>query len=238
MSSFAFLYAQPAKRLRRFCATFRKAARGNVAIIFALALVPILAGIAGAIDFSRAYIVRERLTSALDAAGLAIGSLPEGLSQEELKLRAGKFFDANYPAYELGVPGELQVTESDGHIYLTASASLPTALLNILGIDELDIDAQVRIVRESSKIELVMVLDNTGSMSGSKLSALKTSAAEMINILFGDEANPDHVKVGLVPFAAAVNVGSDKINAPWIDRNAQSRPELERLPGNASRAFG
>ncbi|GAK45340.1 Flp pilus assembly protein TadG [Tepidicaulis marinus] len=232
MRSFASTYARPFKRLRRFCGTFRKASRGNVAIIFALALVPVLAGIAGAIDFSRAYIVRERLTSALDAAGLAIGSLPEGLSQEELQQRASKFFEANYPAYELGVPGELQVTESDGHIYLTANASLPTALLNILGIDVLDIDAQVRIVRESSKIELVMVLDNTGSMSGSRLSALKTSAAEMVNILFGDETNPDHVKVGLVPFAAAVNVGSDKINAPWIDRNAQSSIHGENfIPG-------
>lgn len=78
------------------------------------------------------------------------------------------------------------------------------------------------VVRNETKIELVLALDNTGSMSGSKIAALRTASEGLVNILFGDDDESDYVKVGLVPFAAAVNVGVDKTNSGWIDLGAQS----------------
>jgi len=56
---------------------------------------------------------------------------------------------------------------------------------------------------------VVLVLDNTGSMSGSKIIALKDAAAIFVDILFGDETEPELLKVGIVPFTGAVNVGTD-----------------------------
>ena len=72
-------------------------ARGNVALLFAFSLIPLLIGVGVAMDYGRALIVRERMADAADAAALAIGSWP-GLTQDELKIKAQQFFDANLPA--------------------------------------------------------------------------------------------------------------------------------------------
>ena len=68
--------------------------RGNVAMLFGLAAIPLVICIGAAIDYGRALIVQERMASAADAAGLAIGSWT-GLTQAELKTKAQLFFDAN-----------------------------------------------------------------------------------------------------------------------------------------------
>ncbi|MES1989436.1 MAG: TadE/TadG family type IV pilus assembly protein [Pseudomonadota bacterium] len=59
------------KTLERFMAD----RRGSYAVIFALTIIPILIAIGAAIDLSQAYVAKQRLTSPLDAAGLAIGSM-------------------------------------------------------------------------------------------------------------------------------------------------------------------
>ena len=65
-----------------------------------------------------------------------------------------------------------------------------------------------------------MVLDNSGSMSGSKIDALKEAASDLINSLFElslSNPAPDPVRIGIVPFTAAVNVGPEYRNASWMD---------------------
>lgn len=52
---------------------FRHAHRGNVGILFALTLVPVLSAIGCAIDYSRAAQIRSKLQSAIDAA--SVGSV-------------------------------------------------------------------------------------------------------------------------------------------------------------------
>ncbi|MDP7624983.1 MAG: pilus assembly protein, partial [Rhodospirillales bacterium] len=95
--------SQPWGRLARVVSDFAADRRGVVAILFVLALVPIVAAGGATVDLSRAYTVKQRLGNALDAAGLAVGSA-SGLSDNELNTLAQKYFDANYPAKELGVP--------------------------------------------------------------------------------------------------------------------------------------
>ena len=64
-------------------------------------------------------------------------------------------------------------------------------------------------------IEIVMALDNTGSMnSASKLGVLKTAASDLVESVF---VNPlAEVKVGLVPFAQYVSVGAAYGGESWI----------------------
>ena len=47
--------------------------RGNVAMIFALSLMPITLLAGGAVDLNQAMTARTRLSQALDAAALAVG---------------------------------------------------------------------------------------------------------------------------------------------------------------------
>ncbi|HAH11631.1 MAG TPA: pilus assembly protein TadG, partial [Alphaproteobacteria bacterium] len=151
-------------------------------MIYALALLPTFAAVGAAIDMGQAVVVRTRLSEALDAAGLAVGSTP-GLSAAEIQQRAQQFFDANYPAEKLGTPATITAVQNGHVVQLSASANVTTAFMGLLGISELEVATTSEIVRENRGLEVVLSLDNTGSMANSgKIQALKTSMTELINI--------------------------------------------------------
>jgi len=187
---------------------FRNDRGGVIAIIFALALIPILMAGGAAVDLSRAYIVKQRLGIALDAAGLAVGSA-RGLTDAQLQTLMLDYFNANYPAAEIGVTATPVMTIVDDVINITATADMDTTLMRIAQIDSITVAAETTIIRETKGLEVVLVLDNTGSMSGSKLASLKSASETFIDILFGSESTPALLKVGIVPFTGAVNVGTD-----------------------------
>jgi len=62
-----------------------------------------------------------------------------------------------------------------------------------------------------------MVLDNSGSMAGSRMTALHSSANALVSALFGADTTSQYVKIGLVPFTGAVNVGADNMDPDWLD---------------------
>ncbi|HKQ45219.1 MAG TPA: pilus assembly protein TadG-related protein, partial [Rhizomicrobium sp.] len=66
-------------RTRKLIATardFLRCKRGNIAMIFGVAVVPIMIGAGAGLDFARAMMVRQQMAEALDAAALAVGSTP------------------------------------------------------------------------------------------------------------------------------------------------------------------
>jgi len=179
--------------------------RGGVALIFGFTMIPLTIGAGIAVDLARAYIVKNRLSFALDAAGLAVGS--SAGTDEQLNAVLQDYFQANYPTKELGVPAAPSMQVIDSEIHLAATAELNTMLMSIVGIDQIEVAASSVIVRETKGLDVVMVLDNTGSMAGSKIDSLKSAANSLVDILFGDQTEADQLKVGVVPFAAAVNIG-------------------------------
>ncbi len=204
--------------------SFARDRAGNVAILFGIALIPILIGVGIAVDYGRALIVHERMANAADAAGLAIGSWP-GLSQADLTTKAQQYFNANYPPSKLGTVGTLNVQFSGDNISLTVTGTVPTTFMRLAHIDSLDVGASVTIAKKERNLEVVLVLDTTGSMaSGGKLTALKSAAKQMVSILFDNQSTSSTVKIGVVPFAAAVNVGADKLvsHPEWFDLNGYS----------------
>ncbi len=180
--------------------------RGAVAIIFGLSAIPLVLFTGLAVDVSSAYVTRARLGQAVDAANLAIGSA-DG-TYDDLKPIYDRFLEANFPSDRFGTPYNADIRIDDNVITAWASVDVDTAFLGLIGIDHLTVSFESEVTRETTGVELVMALDNTGSMGGSKISELKTSARDLIEILFGDEETPDGVKVGLVPFAGSVNIGT------------------------------
>lgn len=199
---------------------WRRCHRGNVAMIFGLSLVPVILAAGSAIDVSRALVVRSRLSQALDAAGLAVGGTI-GLNEAQTQQLAQNYFDANYPAGALGVAGVLQVSQAGNVVSLNATATLDTIIMSIVGIDTMTVASAAEITRESKGLEVALVLDNTGSMYwNGKIGALRDSATSLINILFGENAFPDNLKVSLVPFVTSVNINADSFEMDWMDVNA------------------
>ncbi|MGF1621428.1 MAG: hypothetical protein ACFCUR_12520, partial [Rhodomicrobiaceae bacterium] len=58
---------------------------------------------------------------------------------------------------------------------------------------------------------------NSGSMGGSRLTALKTAANNLVTILFNGEEVSENVKVGLVPFVGGVNLNVPHDTTAWLD---------------------
>ena len=86
---------------------FASDARGAVAVLVALAAVPLIGTIGIGVDTARGYIAQSRLSAAVDAAALAGGNDFFGETQRDADIN--KIFRANFP---------------DG--YLDASVSGPT----------------------------------------------------------------------------------------------------------------
>ncbi len=214
--------APRSKRVSGFMKRFWLDRSANVAMMFGLSAIPVITASGAALDISRAMYVQSRLSSALDAAALAVGGM-QG-SDAELRAQAQRFFDANYPAEEIGTPGTLNVILTPSTVTLSASASLPTTLMAVVGIDDMDVNAEVEVTREMKGLELALVLDTTGSMADAgKMTALKQAGNDLISILFAGQETPEKVKVSVVPFSQAVRLDVNRAeNRDWLDRTGQS----------------
>lgn len=182
-------------------------AAGNYTIIFALSLVPILIAIGSAVDLSQAYVVKQRMTRALDAAGLAVGGV-SGLTTAQMQTMAQNYFNANYPASKIGVPGTVSVTQSGQTVSLTASATMPTSVMGIVGVNSMTVGASSQITKMGSNIEVALAVDLSGSMAGQKIADLKTAAASLIDIVVQSTQTPYYSKMAIVPYSMGVNVGT------------------------------
>ena len=77
------------------------------------------------------------------------------------------------------------------------------------------VSARTVIQRQLRGMELVLVMDNTGSMrSNGGMVAMKPAATELINILYGARETVPQFWVGVVPYAANVNIGSQ--HTDWL----------------------
>lgn len=190
---------------------------GAVIAIVALAIIPLFAAIGLAIDVGRSYLLQSQLSYAIDAAGLAGGRVFDTDNRLDDVMM---FFEANFRENYAGaslVPGSPSVTFDDENnaILVEATATVPTHFMRIAGIDEMTVSARTVIQREMRGMELVLVMDNTGSMrSSGKMGAMKDAATELVDILYGDRETVPNFWVGLVPYAATVNIGADRTD--WL----------------------
>src|SRR3546814_14292664 len=93
-------------------------------------------------------------------------------------------------------------------ITVSGEANVGTSFMRVIVIDEIDVASAIEVTQETEGLELVLVLDVTGSMEGSKIAALRQASRDLIEILFGDDSEKEFLKVGIVPYSAAVNVGA------------------------------
>jgi Flp pilus assembly protein TadG len=211
--------SHPTTAVRKFTGRFARDERGAAIILVAFVVV-VLCLVAGvAIDSARGYLLKSRLSGALDAAGLA-GARVMHLTPAERDADIYAYFNANFP------PGFMDATtqpltittDTDNKVLtLTASASVGTTLMRVIGHDSMAVAARTVIRRETRGLEVVMVLDNTGSMCDSgcaKLDALKVAATDLVDILYGSEETIPNLWVGLAPFVHSVNVGNQ--HAAWL----------------------
>jgi Flp pilus assembly protein TadG len=210
--------------------------RGSVIILVGFIAFLLIMSVGVAVDMARAQILQQRISSALDAAGLAaaqtMSTPPNGYSTYTwVNSEATRYFNANFPSGYLGSsPVTVSATPSADNlsISLSATTSQSTVFMQTFGVNNMSVSATSTVTRNNNAtgMELVLVLDDTGSMNGPvdssdsatpKIQALGTAADELINILFGSNDTVSNLFVGIVPFGQAVSVPANVQSGSWMD---------------------
>ncbi|HUT49105.1 MAG TPA: pilus assembly protein TadG-related protein [Alphaproteobacteria bacterium] len=187
---------------------------GGASIVFvAAAIVPMVGFIGLGTDAARGYLVKARLSQALDAAGLAgaQNATDTTLLQQDILM----FFNANYPAGFLGstTTGPTYTYDSvNDKLVVTAVATVPTTFMRVLGFKDMNVSATTEVTRKTQYLDIVLAMDMSGSMNNSagggltRLDATKLSANVLVGILYGTAESKPLLKMGLVPWTSKVKV--------------------------------
>jgi Flp pilus assembly protein TadG len=201
--------------------------RGGALPLFGLAIIPIVGLVGGAIDYGRANAARSAMQSALDATALMVSKDAQNLDPELIEPTARRYFAAMFqhaqmPDYTVDVVYD---TPQPGSFTLkvTASSSLPAVFSQLLGKSSFDIGASADVAWGIKKLELALVLDNTGSMAKSeKLVQLKSAAHSLIDTLKGASKKEGDVKIAIIPFDTTVNIGTGYKTESWVNFSPNS----------------
>ena len=192
---------------------FLRDRRGGFAVLLALALIPMLAAVGLAIDSARGYMVKSKLSYAVDAAGLAAAQSTDDTDVMAADIQ--KYFDANFPPGFMGanVQGpDYNLSSNNNVITLEARATIDTTFMRLLGFEDLEVSASAEVTRSIPILDLVFSFDISGSMGwsagsgGSRIEAARAAANKMIEILWGDEPTLATLQVGLVPWSDKVRI--------------------------------
>src|SRR6478735_10609289 len=76
--------------------SFRRDARGNIAVTFGLAAIPLIGFVGAAVDYTRANNARSAMQAALDSTALMLSKDAATLSKSALNTKATNYFNAMY----------------------------------------------------------------------------------------------------------------------------------------------
>lgn len=196
--------------------------RGNIAVIFAFAVLPIFGLVGAAVDYSRATNARSAMQAALDSTALMISKDAASMTPEQVSSKAKAYFSAMYTRTEAPASNVTAVyTPNNGKgatVEVSASGSIKTNFMKIAGYPTIEFKSGATTTWGNNRLRIAMALDVTGSMnSDGKLPAMKTAAKKLIDTLRSSAQGTADVYVSIVPFAQMVNVGSGNKNASWLD---------------------
>jgi Flp pilus assembly protein TadG len=203
------------KLIRRFS----KNESGVFAVIFGVLSVVLIATSGAVVDFVGVQQARVRAQAALDSATLALQPQIYTLSEAQLRSLAEDLLVERMTDSGVAVTVEsANVVKDDGTLFLKARLTVPMSFVSLVGISEMKTRIASQATRKKLAVEVMMVLDNSGSMgSYSRMTNLKTAAANATEILFGGETTQPNVFIGIAPFTSFVNVGTSNANASWMD---------------------
>lgn len=159
-------------RLRSLLARFRTDHRGNIAVIFAIALIPLMSFMGAAIDYSQAARSKASMQAALDSTSLMLSrDLSQGIittSQLTTKAQAyfsGLFTDTQTQSVSVTAAYTAASSSSGATIAVTGSGTMQTTFMKIAGYPSLSINARSTSTWGANLLRVALVLDNTGSMA-------------------------------------------------------------------------
>ncbi len=199
--------------------------RGAVLPMLAAFTIPAIGAIGSGIDAARIYMTKSQLQAGVDAAALA-GARAFAVTDDTAKGREKQvdaYFYGNFPPGYLQVQN-LKLTRSfstNKGINVTtveATADLPLTFMQVLGFTTQPVKAVARAELQPRPLEVMVVLDNTGSMKANlpkdannvvktRMTATKDAAKSFVNILYQGAETRQELALGFVMYDITVNVG-------------------------------
>jgi Flp pilus assembly protein TadG len=183
--------------------------RGVFIVIFALLLLVLLGFVALGIEGGRWYLVRAELAKAVDAAALEAAKNIGNNNVNVLTL-AREIGNENFPAGYIGTPasgaGSVRFTATQpavDTVSVTGNVNATVVLAHLFGITSIPVSATA--VAQQRNVEVMMVLDRSGSMAGQKMAALQAAAIGFLNFFTPTQAQD---MLGLISFGMTVTVDS------------------------------
>jgi len=201
--------------MRGYLRRFFNDPKGNVAILFAIAVVPVIGAMGAAVDYSLANAQRTAMQASLDATAIALVKIMP-TTQQELNARGMEWFKANLGATPVtGI--QLNIVPTTGKINLEAFGMYKPEIVNVLGIQDFPVRAKSEATWGIGKVEVALALDNTGSMSSQgKMTQLKIAAHQLLDTLQLAATNPGDAKVAIIPFGFQIRLDTTYRDASWL----------------------
>ena len=231
-------------RLRRQLARFAGAEQGNIAVIFAITLIPVLTFVGAAIDYTRASRARSAMQASLDSTALMLSKdLTQGLiTTSDITSKAQSYFTGLYTDTEAqGISITANYTaptaSAAATILLNGAGHITSDFMQIAGFPTLGFNTASTTTWGNVKMRVALVLDNTGSMAqDGKITALRNAVAGsggLIDQLSALSKTNGDVYISVIPFAKDVNVDASNYGKSWIDWTDWLNPPTTQ-PANGS----
>jgi Flp pilus assembly protein TadG len=202
----------------QFLNLFKKDERGTTAVMFGLAILPVLGFAGAAIDYSRATSVKALLQNGVDATAVQLARHAKTTTARELSERGSRLFASVIGVNPQLALSNLAIERIGDEIQVQADAAIPNAFMGLFGFDRTTVSVRSQATAGGKTIELALVLDNTGSMSElGRMTELKIASRNLLNALNKAAPDDDTIRVSIVPFDYRVRVdASPNRYAPWM----------------------
>lgn len=200
----------------KFFRDFCKSLSGNVAMTFAIAIVPMVLAIGSGVDMMRANQAQTLLQAAADAAALGGGASPDA-TDSQLQNIAATYLDSTGAGRGFGGLTVRKIkNNTDASVFsVEVESSMATSFVALAGVPTLNVKAISEVRRSTDgPLEMVLALDTTYSMAeNGKMGVLRAAANDLVNsVMTGGD-----VKVGVAPFADYFKVGTKYKNESWVN---------------------
>ncbi|WP_019516269.1 TadE/TadG family type IV pilus assembly protein [Sphingomonas sp. Mn802worker] len=199
--------------------------KGAALPMLAAGLLPAIGAIGSAIDMGRVYLAKSALQAGVDAAALAgarsyavTGDVPNSRDAQ-----VAAYFYGNFPRDSMGSTGlvltpTFTTVNKRNQTNVTATVNIPMTFMRAFGVEQQKISAVATAEIQPHPLEIMMVLDNTGSLkadlpaskgspSKTRITALKDASKSFLDILYQGADNRDDLALGFVMYDITANVG-------------------------------
>lgn len=189
----------------------------------------------GAVDLARYARYKADLANAIDSAALALARTGEDMNEAQATGFVEEYVASFHVNDDYFSVSNFDVDKTENGYIVTVDGSMRTMFLPLGNITGINAEILAEVVHASNRVELALVLDNTGSMNcgettsgycarnwsnpgpNSRISGLKSAAHSLVDTLMTGDRREEFIKVAVVPFEGTVNIKNASLDYDWLD---------------------